>query len=94
MKRNPAPAIITGLSSLWDRINQWLGRSQAEQAKAQADLQFKTWEAEQLFTIEREKMALEDARERERMDREFALAAQRVMDANVPSYQPGGALDR
>lgn len=35
MKLNPAPAIITALSSLWDRINQWLGRSQAEQAKAQ-----------------------------------------------------------
>jgi len=35
--RNPAPAIITALSSLWDRINQWLGRSQAAQAKAQDD---------------------------------------------------------
>lgn len=35
MKLNPAPAIITALSSLWDRINQWLGRSQAEQAKQQ-----------------------------------------------------------
>lgn len=33
--RNPAPAIITALSSLWDRINQWLGRSQAEQAQKQ-----------------------------------------------------------
>lgn len=32
---NPAPAIITALSSVWDRINAWLGRSQAEQAKAQ-----------------------------------------------------------
>lgn len=32
---NPAPAIITALSSLWDRVNEWLGRSQAEQAKAQ-----------------------------------------------------------
>lgn len=32
--RNPS-AIITALSSLWDRINQWLGRSQAEQAKQQ-----------------------------------------------------------
>ena len=37
MKRNPAPAIITALSSLWDRINQWLGRSQAEQAQKQDD---------------------------------------------------------
>lgn len=35
MKLNPTPAIITALSSLWDRINQWLGRSQAEQAKQQ-----------------------------------------------------------
>ena len=35
MKLNPAPAIITALSSLWDRINQWLGRSQAEQARTQ-----------------------------------------------------------
>lgn len=35
MKLNPAPAIITALSSLWDRINQWLGRSQAEQAQEQ-----------------------------------------------------------
>ncbi len=35
MKLNPAPAIITALSSAWDRINAWLGRSQAEQAKAQ-----------------------------------------------------------
>lgn len=35
MNLNPAPAIITALSSLWDRINQWLGRSQAEQAKQQ-----------------------------------------------------------
>jgi len=34
---NPAPAIITALSSLWDRLNTWLGRSQAEQAKAQDD---------------------------------------------------------
>ncbi len=34
---NPTPAIITALSSLWDRINTWLGRSQAEQAKAQDD---------------------------------------------------------
>jgi len=33
--KNPAPAIITALSSAWDRINAWLGRSQAEQAKAQ-----------------------------------------------------------
>lgn len=33
--RNPAPAIITALSSLWQRLNAWLGRSQAEQAKAQ-----------------------------------------------------------
>ena len=35
MKLNPAPAIITALSDVWDRINAWLGRSQAEQAKAQ-----------------------------------------------------------
>ncbi len=35
--KNPAPAIITALSSAWDRINAWLGRSQAEQAKAQDD---------------------------------------------------------
>ncbi len=35
--RNLAPAIITALSSAWDRINAWLGRSQAEQAKAQDD---------------------------------------------------------
>ena len=35
MKLNPAPAIITALSSLWERLNEWLGRSQAEQAKAQ-----------------------------------------------------------
>ena len=35
MKLNPAPAIITALSSAWDRINAWLGRSQAAQAKAQ-----------------------------------------------------------
>ena len=34
---NPAPAIITALSDVWDRINTWLGRSQAEQAKAQDD---------------------------------------------------------
>lgn len=33
MKLNPA--IITALSSMWQRINTWLGRSQAEQAKAQ-----------------------------------------------------------
>ena len=33
--RNPAPAIISAISSLWDRLNTWLGRSQAEQAKAQ-----------------------------------------------------------
>lgn len=32
---NPAPAIITALSSMWYRLNTWLGRSQAEQAKAQ-----------------------------------------------------------
>ena len=37
MKLNPAPAIITALSSVWDRINAWLGRSQAEQAKKQDD---------------------------------------------------------
>ena len=35
--KNPAPAIITALSSLWQRINAWLGRSQAEQAKQQDD---------------------------------------------------------
>jgi len=35
--KNPAPAVITALSSAWDRINAWLGRSQAEQAKAQDD---------------------------------------------------------
>lgn len=35
MKLNPAPAIITALSSLWERLNTWLGRSQAEQAKDQ-----------------------------------------------------------
>jgi len=33
--RNPAPAIITALSSVWERINTWLGRSQAEQAQRQ-----------------------------------------------------------
>jgi len=33
--RNPAPAIITALSSLWERLNEWLGRSQAEQARKQ-----------------------------------------------------------
>lgn len=37
MKLNPAPAIITALSSLWERLNTWLGRSQAEQAKEQDD---------------------------------------------------------
>ena len=37
MKLNPAPAIITALSSVLDRINQWLGRSQAEQAQEQDD---------------------------------------------------------
>ncbi len=38
--RNPAPAIITALSSMWERVNAWLGRSQAEQAKEQdADIQ-------------------------------------------------------
>ena len=35
--RNPAPAIITALSSLWERLNSWLGRSQAEQAQQQDD---------------------------------------------------------
>jgi len=35
--RNPAPAIITALSSMWERVNAWLGRSQAEQAKTQDD---------------------------------------------------------
>jgi len=35
--KNPAPAIITALSAVWDRINSWLGRSQAELAKAQDD---------------------------------------------------------
>jgi hypothetical protein len=30
-------AAITALSSLWDRINAWLGRSQAEQAQKQDD---------------------------------------------------------
>ena len=35
MNLNPAPAIFTALSSLWERLNAWLGRSQAEQAKAQ-----------------------------------------------------------
>ena len=37
MKLNPAPAIITALSSVLDRLNTWLGRSQAAQAKAQDD---------------------------------------------------------
>jgi hypothetical protein len=37
MNLNPAPAIITALSSLWERINAWLGRSQAEQAQKQDD---------------------------------------------------------
>jgi hypothetical protein len=37
VKLNPTPAIITALSSLWDRINAWLGRSQAEQAQKQDD---------------------------------------------------------
>ncbi len=37
MKLNPVPAIVSALSSAWDRINAWLGRSQAEQAKAQDD---------------------------------------------------------
>ena len=35
--RNPAPAILTALTSAWDRLNAWLGRSQAEQAKQQDD---------------------------------------------------------
>lgn len=37
MKLNPAPAIITALASMWDRLNEWLGRSQAEQAQEQDD---------------------------------------------------------
>ena len=37
MKLNPVPAIMTALSSAWDRINAWLGRSQAEQAREQND---------------------------------------------------------
>jgi len=37
MKLNPAPAIITALASVLDRINTWLGRSQAEQAREQDD---------------------------------------------------------
>ena len=37
MKLNPAPAIITALSSVWERLNTWLGRSQAEQAQEQDD---------------------------------------------------------
>ncbi len=32
---NPAPAIITALANVWDKINAWLGRSQDEQAKEQ-----------------------------------------------------------
>ena len=32
---NPAPAILTALSSAWERISVWFGRSQAEQAKQQ-----------------------------------------------------------
>ncbi len=35
--RNPAPAIITAFTTAWDRINAWLGRSQAEQAQKQDD---------------------------------------------------------
>ncbi len=35
MKLNPVPAIMTALSDVWDRINAWLGRSQAEQAQKQ-----------------------------------------------------------
>ena len=35
MNLNLAPAIITALSNAWDRINAWLGRSQAEQARTQ-----------------------------------------------------------
>ncbi len=35
MKLNPA--IITALSSLWERLNAWLGRSQAKQAQEQDD---------------------------------------------------------
>lgn len=30
-------AIITALTNAWDRINTWLGRSQAEQAQKQDD---------------------------------------------------------
>lgn len=30
-------AIITALTNAWDRINAWLGRSQAEQAQKQDD---------------------------------------------------------
>jgi len=37
MNLNPAPAIITALASVLDRINTWLGRSQAEQAQKQDD---------------------------------------------------------
>ena len=33
--KNPTPAILTALTSVWERLSAWLGRSQAEQAKQQ-----------------------------------------------------------
>lgn len=33
--KNPTPAILTALTSAWERLSAWFGRSQAEQAKQQ-----------------------------------------------------------
>lgn len=37
---NPAPAILTTIASLWDRLSRWIGGSEAEQAeKQQAEME-------------------------------------------------------
>lgn len=33
--RNPVPEVLTALASALDRLSKWIGRSQAEAAKAQ-----------------------------------------------------------
>jgi hypothetical protein len=70
---------------------------QMEAQAKQQEMELKKYEIDSRMQIEREKMAANDALQREKIDRETALAVQmREMEMQykqeVSSFRPGGSL--
>jgi hypothetical protein len=72
-------------------------KMQMEAQAKQQEMELKKYEIDSKMQVEREKMAANDALQREKIDRETALAVQmREMEMQykqeVSSFRPGGSL--